>query len=138
MQEFGTRVRRLRKDFDITQAQLAAQIGVEPSAVGKYENGSQAFPRVEVLVKIAEYFKVSIDYLIKGVQPNTGVENNISGVMSNSPFFQANHGGVIIRENGNESLSPEAAELLNIYGILSGRERLNLLNFAVQLERGTK
>jgi DNA-binding XRE family transcriptional regulator len=138
MTEFSTRLRRLRKEHDITQAQLAAQVGVEPSAVGKYENGTQAYPRVEVLVKIAEYFQVSIDYLIKGVQPVAvaGVENVINGVMPNSPFIQANHGGVIIRENGNESLSPEASELLHIYGILGGRERLKLLNYAVELEGG--
>jgi DNA-binding XRE family transcriptional regulator len=138
MTGFSERVRKLRKEMDVTQAQLAAQIGVEPSAVGKYENGTQAFPRVEVLVKIADYFKVSIDYLIKGIQMVPAVENNISGTMSNSPFIQANHGGVIYNGETNKMLSPEAVELLHIYEVLGGRERLKLLNFAVELERDNK
>jgi hypothetical protein len=40
--------------------------------------------------------------------------------------------------NGEQSISPEAMELLHIYEQLSGRERLKLLNFAVELEEGTK
>ena len=63
------------------------------------------------------------------------MENNISGQLSNSPFIQANHGGMVI--NGeNKSLSPEAVELLRIYELLGGRDRLKLLNFAVELEEG--
>jgi DNA-binding XRE family transcriptional regulator len=126
----------LRKSFDITQAALAAQVGVEPSAVGKYENGTQAYPRVEVLAKIADVFRVSMDYLVKGVQTVPAVENNISGVMSNSPFIQANHGGVVFNGDSSKMMSPEAVELLHIYETLGGRERLKLLNFAVGLERG--
>ena len=36
MDGFGERLRRLRKDCDITQSQLAEVIGVVPSAIGKY------------------------------------------------------------------------------------------------------
>jgi transcriptional regulator with XRE-family HTH domain len=124
--------------MDITQAQLASQIGVEPSAVGKYENGTRAFPRVEVLVKIADYFKVSIDYLIKGIQTVPAIENNISGTLSNSSFIQASQGGVVFNSETNKMLSPETVELLHIYETLGGRERLKLLNFAVELERGNE
>ena len=87
-------------------------------------------------MKISEYFDVSTDYLLKGIEPNSLVENNISGTMSNSPFIQANNGGVVV--NGkNKDISVEAAELLRIYETLNGRERIKLLNFAAELERGT-
>lgn len=136
MDGFSTRLRRLRKDFDVTQAALAKEIGVEPSAVGKYENGTQAYPRVDVLVKIADYFKVSIDYLIRGVQTVPVQENTVNGGnVSNSPFIQTNHGGVIYNGDDKHQLSPEAVELIHIYETLGGRERLKLLNFAVELER---
>ena len=88
----------------------------------------------EALIKISEYFDVSIDYLLKGVVPGGNVENNINGMMSNSPFIQANNGGVVF--NGDGSISPEAMELLHIYEKLGGRDRLKLLNFAVDLEGG--
>lgn len=136
MDGFGERLRRLRKDRDITQGQLAEVIGVVPSAVGKYERIPQSYPSVEALIKIADYFNVSIDYLLKGVQAAPSVENNLNGQMLNSSFVQTNHGGVVF--NGEQSISPEAMELLHIYEQLSGRERLKLLNFAVELEEGTK
>lgn len=136
MDGFGERLRRLRKDRDITQGQLAEVIGVVPSAVGKYERIPQSYPSVEALIKIADYFNVSIDYLLKGVQAAPSVENNLNGQMLNSSFVQANHGRVVF--NGEQSISPEAMELLHIYEQLSGRERLKLLNFAVELEEGTK
>ena len=136
MDGFGERLRRLRKDRDITQGQLAEVIGVVPSAVGKYERIPQSSPSVEALIKIADYFNVSIDYLLKGVQAAPSVENNLNGQMLNSSFVQASHGGVVF--NGEQSISPEAMELLHIYEQLSGRERLKLLNFAVELEEGTK
>ncbi len=134
MDGFGERLRRLRKSRDVTQGQLAEYLGVVPSAIGKYERLPDSYPSVEVLIKISEYFEVSIDYLLKGTMPNGSVANNISGLLSNSPFIQANNGGVVF--NGDGSISPEAMELLHIYEKLGGRDRLKLLNFAVDLEGG--
>lgn len=136
MDGFGDRLRRLRKDHDITQSQLAAEIGVVASAVGKYERLPQSYPSVEALIKIADYFNVSIDYLLKGVQTSPSVENNISGQLLNSSFVQANHGGVVFNGDSKQMLSLEAVELLHIYETLKGRDRLKLLNYAVELEGG--
>lgn len=137
MDGFGERLKRLRRDFNITQTALAEHIGVVPSAVGKYERLPNSFPSVEALVKIADYFNVSIDYLLRGTEPAPSVANNISGSLSNSPFIQANHGGVIYNGEGGMPLSPEALELQRIYEALGGRERLKLLNYAVELEEGS-
>lgn len=138
MDGFGDRLRRLRKDHDITQGQLAEVIGVVPSAVGKYERIPQSYPSVEALIKIADYFNVSIDYLLKGVQASPSVENNLNGQMLNSSFVQANHGGVVFNGDSQKAISPEAIELLRIYETLNGRDRLKLLNIAVELEEGSK
>jgi transcriptional regulator with XRE-family HTH domain len=138
MDGFGERLRRLRKERDITQGQLAEVIGVVPSAVGKYERIPQSYPSVEALMKIADYFDVSIDYLLRGVQAAPSVENNLNGQMLNSSFVQANHGGVVFNGDSQKAISPEAIELLRIYETLSGRDRLKLLNIAVELEGGSK
>ena len=66
------------------------------------------------------------------------MSNNISGSLSNSSFIQANHGGVIFQGDTNQTLSPEAVELLHIYEMLGGRDRLRLLNYAVELEGSTE
>lgn len=136
MDGFGERLRRLRKDRDITQSQLATEIGVVASAIGKYERLPDSYPSVEVLVKIADYFEVSTDYLLRGTHPIQSVENNISGHLTNSYFVQANHGGVVLNGDSKQVLSPEAIELLHIYETLKGRDRLRLLNYAVELEEG--
>jgi transcriptional regulator with XRE-family HTH domain len=138
MDGFGDRLRRLRKDRDITQGQLAEVIGVVPSAVGKYERIPQSYPSVDALIKIADFFDVSIDYLLRGTQPSQTVENNLNGQMLNSSFVQANHGGIVYNGDGGNNFSPEALELLRIYETLNGRERLKLLNFAVELDGDTK
>ena len=133
MDDFGERLRRLRLSRDLSQGELASRLGVVPSSVGKYERIANSFPSVEVLIKISDFFDVTLDYLLKGTEATPSVENNISGLLSNSPFIQANHGGMVI--NGeNRSLSPETVELLRIYETLGGRDRLKLLNFAVELE----
>ena len=135
MNDFGERLRKLRIGKDISQADLAKQLGVVPSSVGKYERVDNSFPSVEVLIKISDFFNVTIDYLLKGTETVPSVENNISGQLSNSPFIQANHGGMVINGD-NRTLSPESVELLRIYETLGGRDRLKLLNFAVELEEG--
>ena len=135
MKDFGSRLRKLRRDAEMSQAELAEQLGVVPSAVGKYERLADSYPSVEILLKIADYFNVSTDYLLCGIQPMAIVENNISGELTNSPLIQANHGNVLVNDR---SLSPEAIELLHIYESLSGRERLKLLNFAVDMEEKSK
>lgn len=135
MDDFGKRLRKLRLGKDLSQGDLAAQLGVVPSSVGKYERVADSFPSVEILIKISDFFGVTLDYLLKGTESAPSVENNISGQLSNSPFIQANHGGMVI--NGeNKPLSPEAVELLRIYETLGGRDRWKLLNFAVELEEG--
>ena len=138
MSDFGERLKRLRKGKDITQGQLAEVIGVVPSAIGKYERLETSYPSIDALIKLADYYNVSIDYLLRGVNTVPAVENNISGQLSNSPFIQANHGGVIFNGDSNSAFSPEAVELLHIYETLGGRDRLRLLNYAIELEGGTK
>lgn len=138
MDGFGERLRRLRKDRDITQGQLAEVIGVVPSAIGKYERIANSYPSVEALIKIADYFDVSTDYLLKGTVIEANKENTISGSLSNSPVIQANRGGVVINGDSHDVLTPEAVELVRIYESLGGRDRLKLLNYAVELEEAIK
>lgn len=62
--EFGDKLRALRKQRGITQEQLAEILGVERSSVGKYEGKSKVIPSDDIKTRIAEYFGVSMDYLL--------------------------------------------------------------------------
>ena len=136
MSEFGSRLRKLRRDANITQKQIAQYLNITQTAIGKYEKHDNAYPSIEVLIKIADYFHVSIDYLLRGTQSGASTENNVNGVLTNSTVLQANRGGTVY--HGEQAISPEAEELLRIYDKLGVRERLKLLNFAVDLEEKSK
>ena len=60
---FGKKLKFLRKKVKITQANLAKKLGISPSTVGMYEQGRRE-PESKMLVKIAEFFNVSVDYLV--------------------------------------------------------------------------
>lgn len=54
-------IKGLRKAAGMTQKELADAIGIDRSSIGKYETGTQ--PSSEVLMKLASFFNVSMDYL---------------------------------------------------------------------------
>ena len=58
---FSQTLQTLRKEKKVTQEQLANHLGVSAQAVSKWENGS--YPEGDLIPAIAEFFKVSIDYL---------------------------------------------------------------------------
>lgn len=61
---FGDRVKQLRVQEDMTQAELAKLIGVSERILVYYE-ANERFPRKqEVIAKLAKTFRVSTDYLI--------------------------------------------------------------------------
>ena len=60
---FSDRLRQLRKQHKISQDALAKELFVSQQAIGKWEN-DKATPNPEMLVKIADIFDVSIDYLL--------------------------------------------------------------------------
>ena len=56
------RLRDLREDHDLTQAQVAAILGTAREQYTKYELGKQEIPFHHVIT-LARYYDVSIDYL---------------------------------------------------------------------------
>lgn len=61
--DFGKKLKELRTQAKMTQAQLAARIGVTKSVISFYELQERA-PSPEVLGKCAQIFHVSTDYLL--------------------------------------------------------------------------
>lgn len=56
-------IRNLREDNDKIQTELAEYLNVKQTTYSKYELGKINIP-VEVLIKLADYYDVSIDYLV--------------------------------------------------------------------------
>lgn len=59
---FSHRLRRLRLDRDLKPTEVGKGTGLSLTAILGYEDGSQ-IPKMDSLVKLADFFEVSIDYL---------------------------------------------------------------------------
>lgn len=58
------RLKNLRKERGITQLQLALALNLNQNAISRYENGTREAD-YRTLILLADYFKVSIDYLLE-------------------------------------------------------------------------
>ncbi len=57
------RLKELRKKKGISQLRLATELNTTQNTISRYETGERE-PGIDELIKIAEYFNVSVDYLI--------------------------------------------------------------------------
>lgn len=60
---FGERIENLRKEKAITQDELANKLGISQEAISLYESEKRE-PNVELLIKMADHFGVTTDYLL--------------------------------------------------------------------------
>lgn len=63
MSNFSERLKELRKERNISQKALADAIGMSDTAIQNYELCTRK-PSAETVVLIADYFNVSMDYLM--------------------------------------------------------------------------
>lgn len=64
MLDFGKNLKKYRKEYKISQAELAGAIGIKQGTIANYENGNRT-PTLEMLLKIASYLNISTDNLLK-------------------------------------------------------------------------
>ncbi len=57
------RIRALREDADLTQAQVGQAVNVPQRAYSYYENGQRSIPP-RVLLALADFYSTSVDYLL--------------------------------------------------------------------------
>ena len=86
-------LKELRARNKITQEDLAEALSLERSSIGKYESPTKPVtPPADVLLRIADYFHVSIDYLV----------GHTDDKKTPAP-------------KDGDGLSPEQAEVINLY-----------------------
>ena len=59
----GARLKQLRKAKGLTQLAVQMKTGIEQALLSKFENGERV-PPTETLVKLADFYEVSVDYLL--------------------------------------------------------------------------
>lgn len=84
------RIQNLRKAKGISQEQLADVIGVSRQAVSKWES-EQTTPDLEKIILMSEYFDVTTDYLLKGIEPAEETEHmTVGDVIDRKILTEAN------------------------------------------------
>lgn len=62
-------LKKIRKQKQPSQLKVAMDLSISREALSYYKNGKRS-PDIEMLIKLSDYFNVSIDYLIKGEEFN--------------------------------------------------------------------
>ena len=63
------RLRDLREDNDLSQADVALVLKISQTVYSRYERGYQTIP-LEHLITLSKFYKVSIDYMIEDATKN--------------------------------------------------------------------
>lgn len=58
------RIRELREDHDLTQAQIAKYLNISQQSYSHYEVEDREIP-LALLIKLADFYNVTLDYLVK-------------------------------------------------------------------------
>lgn len=61
---FGDTIKNLRLSYKLSQVQLANELNVSKQTISNWENNN-ILPSIEMLVKIAQLFSVTTDYLLE-------------------------------------------------------------------------
>lgn len=67
-------LKKLRNFHGISQQQLANVVGVSQQSINKYEN-QNVEPDISTLIKIADYFSTTVDYLVGRTESTDGAES---------------------------------------------------------------
>ena len=66
--KLADRILELRKQKGISQEALADKFGVSRQAISKWES-EQSTPELDKIVLMSDFFEVTTDYLLKGIEP---------------------------------------------------------------------
>lgn len=123
------RVFTLLEQQNKKQGDLAKRIGVRPATISDWK-AKRTSPASDLLEGIADFFGVSVDYLVTGREPQHSVV--AQGIFGN----ENSHNVVTIGGTATLELSEFETELLQIFGELSTRQKNALLSYAYELKEG--
>lgn len=115
--EFGLRVKRLRRELDLTQQELADKAEVGQSTIGQIESGRNKSIKPDKLLKLAQALNTTTEYLINGEQENnnsihapnnSGTQNNVIGTQNN--FLSESSGCLKTMLMPDDSMTPVIPE----------------------------
>lgn len=98
-------LKRLRKEHQYTQENVAEKINVSRQSIAKWENG-ESTPDIDTLIKLSKLYNVTLDNLINHSEDKSGI-----GIPPKGRHF---FGAVSVGERGQIVIPKEAREVFNI------------------------
>lgn len=92
----GERIKQLRIDKKLSQENVSADLGISIDGYRKIERGVNG-AKVDTLVCIADYFGVSLDFIITGEQPKSEIDVILKEKTENEKRFIWNMVNYIIK-----------------------------------------
>ncbi|MEW6301624.1 MAG: helix-turn-helix transcriptional regulator [Thermodesulfobacteriota bacterium] len=83
MATFSERLRQLRHEKGVSQAELGAAVGLSYSSISMYESHGKRYPPIKVLQKLADYFGCSVDYLLGRTDYRQGAAEELHATWPN-------------------------------------------------------
>ena len=80
---FGERLLELRKNKNISQEEFAEILDVSRQSISKWEN-DKAYPEMTRLLFMSDYFGVSLDYLMRGIEKQEDAGNAAVAYQANN------------------------------------------------------
>ena len=112
----GEKIRELRLEQGVKQCELAAIIHVAPNTLSQFEN-EKANPSYEVLTALADFFEVSVDYLLGRAD---------------------DFGNITVKSTADNNITKEEKEILQSFRSLSRSEQTQLKEYATFLSKKKK
>lgn len=103
------RIKENRKRMGMTQAELGKCLGVQKSAIQKYESGSNHY-KLETIVKLAEVFHISVSALIGERQDESNMQQTLIDIYG-----------------------AKGVAVLEVFQVLDDRGKAKLLTYALDI-----
>lgn len=97
------KLREIRKKCGITMKELGAEIGVAESTISQYETGKRQ-PDYETLLKLGEFFGVSVDYILTGKEKAPAPEDEREITFDDFTYAMYEEGKELTDENKKKLL----------------------------------
>lgn len=120
--EMSEIIKQLRLQKGITQEELGRVIGVQKSAIRKYESGMVENIKRSSIKKLADYFGVSPSFLLGYEDSSTLIYGSIVGDQNNNNVI-----------NVNEARGEIESEILSLCKKMTVQQKNKLLSFAYGL-----
>ncbi|OUN39682.1 hypothetical protein B5G28_04150 [Faecalibacterium sp. An77] len=121
----GRRIAIERHRAGLTQAELAAKVGLAPITIRQYEKGLRE-PRIDTLRKIAETLETNITYFLPTPAENQNYFDKVRNSLSFKEIDQLENFDLWTEEE-NLDLISEAVQMLNLEGQKVALERVREL-----------